>query len=413
DDDQVGRLIEGIAARAGAAARFVMRTEAFFHEVDAWQPTHIAIDLVMPEMDGVEVLVRLAERGCGAKIIITSGVGPRVLEAARRSANEHGLAIAGVLPKPFAPSALRAMLVDAPPARVADGPQVAYSATRGAAAPDPGALDSEALARALANREFEVAYQPQVDCLTGELAGFEALVRWRHAQLGVLAPDRFIAIAEATGHIAALTEQVLEIATGWFAERFAGGDLTIAVNLSARVTTDEILGAGGAAAGGNALVARLNERCRESGLRPDNLVLELTESSAMENPTASLDLLTRLRMKGFQLSIDDFGTGYSSMLQLVRLPFSEIKVDKSFVASATRSLESRAVVESIVNLGQTLGLRVVAEGVEDPATLTFLRDAGCNLAQGYYIAAPMSGEAAHAWIESDLWRSQRGAMRVV
>jgi EAL domain-containing protein (putative c-di-GMP-specific phosphodiesterase class I) len=128
----------------------------------------------------------------------------------------------------------------------------------------------------------------------------------------------------------------------------------------------------------------------------------------MDNPVMTLDLLTRLRMKGFQLSIDDFGTGYSSMLQLVRLPFSEIKVDKSFVTTATRSTESRVVVESIIALGSSLGLRVVAEGVEDAETMQYLREAQCDLAQGYFIARPMPGEAVWEWLENDAQRSHRG-----
>lgn len=117
----------------------------------------------------------------------------------------------------------------------------------------------------------------------------------------------------------------------------------------------------------------------------------------MEDPVTSLDLLTRMRMKDFQLSIDDFGTGYSSMLQLVRLPFSEIKVDKSFVISAARSQESRTLIKSIVDLGHNLGLRATAEGVEDQQTMDYLKEIGCDLAQGYLVARPMPGDQALAW----------------
>jgi EAL domain-containing protein (putative c-di-GMP-specific phosphodiesterase class I) len=120
----------------------------------------------------------------------------------------------------------------------------------------------------------------------------------------------------------------------------------------------------------------------------------------MESPVAGLDMLTRLRMNGFQLSIDDFGTGYSSMLRLVRMPFTEIKVDKSFVISATRSVESRAVVRSIVDLGRSLGLKSAAEGVEDALTLEVLQQMGCDFAQGYWIGRPMEADAIPAWIAS-------------
>ena len=138
-------------------------------------------------------------------------------------------------------------------------------------------------------------------------------------------------------------------------------------------------------------------RCVERNVAPRRLIFELTETSAMEDPVASLDLLTRMRMKEFQLSIDDFGTGYSSMLQLVRLPFSEIKVDKSFVMSARRSQESRTLIKSIVDLGHNLGLHVTAEGVEDQLAMDYLKSVGCDLAQGYLIARPMLGDEALAW----------------
>jgi EAL domain-containing protein (putative c-di-GMP-specific phosphodiesterase class I) len=138
--------------------------------------------------------------------------------------------------------------------------------------------------------------------------------------------------------------------------------------------------------------------CRELTIDPGRVIFELTESSAMTDPVAALNLLTRVRMKGFQLSIDDFGTGYSSMVQLVRLPFSEIKVDKSFVMAAAQSQEARTVTKSIVDLGHSLGLIVTAEGVEDALTLEFLNTIGCNLAQGYFIGRPMPGAAVNDWI---------------
>jgi EAL domain-containing protein (putative c-di-GMP-specific phosphodiesterase class I) len=129
------------------------------------------------------------------------------------------------------------------------------------------------------------------------------------------------------------------------------------------------------------------------------VVLELTESSAMVDSTLSLDLMTRFRVKGFHLSIDDFGTGYSSMVQLVRLPFSEIKVDKSFVMQAQQSQESRNVIKSIIDLGHSLGMLVTAEGVEDLDTLNYINSLGCDLAQGYLIAHPMLGDDARIWAE--------------
>lgn len=395
DDDQaVGQTICLIAEGLGFSTR--MHTEAvpFFQEILVWDPTHIALDLVMPDMDGVEVIAELAQRGCRAQIIITSGVGDRILDAAGRSGAEHGLNILGVLAKPFFPaSLLRLLKLDDTsgnsPALVSQGGS-SWQVTK------------DALLHALEHQQLVVAYQPKIDCAAGKVAGFEALVRWQHPDHGVIMPDRFIAFAEANDLIGPLTENVLEQALRWF-RRFqdgkanaSSGDFyahissgtTLSINISA-LSLKEI-----------GLADRMAEICLRHGINTDNVIFELTETSAMEDPVLSLDLLTRLRMKGFHLSIDDFGTGFSSMIQLVRLPFSEIKVDKSFVIHAMKSKESRAITRSIIDLGQSLGLRVTAEGVEDGETLRFLREEGCDLAQGFHIARPMPAESISPWLSA-------------
>jgi len=184
----------------------------------------------------------------------------------------------------------------------------------------------------------------------------------------------------------ALTREVSEQSLRWLARSFPGSALSISINISARTLVDFQLGE---------LASSL---CRELTIDPGRVIFELTESSAMTDPVAALGLLTRMRMKGFQLSIDDFGTGYSSMVQLVRLPFSEIKVDKSFVMAAAQFQEARTVTKSIVDLGHSLGILATAEGVEDAPTLDFLNAIGCDLAQGYFIARPMLGDVANDWM---------------
>ncbi|MBD1917394.1 MULTISPECIES: EAL domain-containing response regulator [Cyanophyceae] len=387
DDPMTGETIQRIAEFAGLEVRFTPDPDRFFDLFREWRPTHIALDLVMPTMDGVQVMARLAKLSCRAKIIITSGVGSRVLDAAGRSAVEHGLDIAGVLPKPFSPGQLREMLrgqIASPPPPVAGTP-----------APPPELTPAD-LRQALDRHEFVLAYQPKVLCTTGEMAGVEALVRWAHPTYGLLPPWRFIPLAESCDLIDPLTDQVIEQALAWFGPLCTAGatplspalceHLMLSVNISARTL------------GNGALFERVQERCQAHGVDPVRLIFELTETSAMDDPVASLDLLTRLRMIGFHLSIDDFGTGFSSMLQLVRLPFSEIKVDKSFVMTAMTSPESRTVVKFIVDLGHSLGLRCTAEGVEDAETLDYLTTIGCDLAQGYHIARPLAGDDFWPWL---------------
>src|SRR6266852_4070788 len=195
DDPIIGRAIQSIAEAAGLQAQFTLRTEAFFRAVEDWHPTHVAIDLVMLEMDGVEVLAKLAERKCKAKIIITSGVGIRVLDAAGRSGNERGLNIAGVLAKPFSPRALRALLFDAPHVDQ-PGTSGAYLKMAQINSTDSFELTEEELLRAYDMRELQLVYQPQIECASGQLAGFEALVRWMHPLQGIIMPDQFIPFAE-------------------------------------------------------------------------------------------------------------------------------------------------------------------------------------------------------------------------
>jgi len=232
-----------------------------------------------------------------------------------------------------------------------------------------------------------------------------------HPLQGIIMPDQFIPFAESHGLIDELTDQVLVQSIDWFAKWFPGSQLSVAVNMSARSASAQLQSASGLPRQPKnfSLVERIRVLCDAKCLDPSKVILEWTETSAMEDPKSSLDLLTRLRMNGFQLSIDDFGTGYSSMVQLVRLPFSEIKVDKSFVISATRSVESRAVVKSIVDLGHSLELRVVAEGVEDADTLRYVEDVGCDLAQGYFIGRPMSGDAVLGWIQRESSRLRPSA----
>jgi EAL domain-containing protein (putative c-di-GMP-specific phosphodiesterase class I)/CheY-like chemotaxis protein len=398
DDPAVGAFIGSTAAMSGFDARAEADPSAFFLLLDQWSPTHISLDLVMPKMDGVEVLVELAKRKCRAQIIITSGIGGRVLEAAARSAHEHGLHIIGVLTKPFLVSTLRSMLQPALQTKSADGNVSAHldQSKKTAASFEISELELE---RALANHELHLVYQPKIECATGCLAGLEALVRWTHPRHGLILPDRFIPLAEESGLIDALTDEVLDQAAKWLTAQRPGTaaadpalqlncpvpNISMSINLSAKTLNDLTF------------ADRVAARFRDCGVGPDRIIFELTETSAMEDPATSLALLTRLRMKGFHLSIDDFGTGYSSMLQLVRMPFSEIKVDKSFVITTLQSKESRTVVRSIVDLGRSLGIKVAAEGVEDPETLEYLKQIGCDLAQGYFVGRPMTGEALEGW----------------
>jgi len=379
DDASVGQTIQWLAEGFGFEAAFVTNADAFFLTLTEINPDIITIDLVMPDLDGVEIMRLLAERDCKAKIVISSGMGTRVLDAAQRSAREHGLSILGIISKPISKEALRSLIGEGSDR---DQPLIPKK--------EPGGgneieITHAELQNGIERHEFVLEYQPKIACRSGAIVGLEALVRWQHPEKGIVMPDNFIPLAEETGLIDALTGQVFEQSLEWFSGAFPESSLHLSLNLSARSLVDI------------QLADQLATLCRLFKIARERIVLELTETSTMVDPILSLDLMTRIRMKGFQLSLDDFGTGYSSMVQLVRLPFSEIKVDKSFVMRANQTKESLSVIKSIVDLGHSLNLRVTAEGVDDQSSLHYLNTLGCDLAQGYFIAHPMSGEDTCIW----------------
>ncbi|RAP36046.1 hypothetical protein B1207_10770 [Legionella quinlivanii] len=395
DDVMICKTIQNIARFTDIEAEYTTNPATFLDQVQTWEPEFLAIDLIMPEMDGIQVMTELARHHCTSKILITSGVGSRVLDAAQRTAYEHGLNVVAVLPKPFSLTDLRKLLtqlntsVKKPPSHYF-----------GLIDKNPELLLKSDLSNALEQKEIYVVYQPKIDCKTQELKGFEVLSRWVNTRFGIVQPDRFIPFAESCHLIDGITYEVLDQALHWFSEITSGPvykqylpEKTIKnLKLSVNISTSSLKN--------TALFEQLSKNIKKLGLEPNCLILELTETAAMEDPVASLEILTRLRMQGFELSIDDFGTGFSSMLQLVRLPFSEIKIDKSFVINAKHSLESKVVIKSIVDLGKSLGLQTTAEGLEDKDTLSYLCEIGCDQAQGYYISHPLVAKEILEWIKS-------------
>ncbi|CAN5427174.1 EAL domain-containing protein [soil metagenome] len=265
------------------------------------------------------------------------------------------------------------------------GPEV-YAAERDQYSPRRFALMA-ALPHAIAADELTLHYQPKVELRTGQVLGVEALVRWYHAEHGLIGPDEFIPIAEHTGLITPLTHFVLRRALDQCrAWREGGTAVGVAVNVSARSLLDAAF---------PDVVAELLETAR---CPAGALTLEITESSMMADPVRTMDVLVRLSAMGVGLSIDDFGTGYSSLSRLKRLPVDEIKIDRSFVQSMALDPDDAAIVQSTIDLGRNLRLRVVAEGVEDQATFERLRELGCDAAQGYWISRPLAAYQIEEWL---------------
>lgn len=379
DEPEVGRIIGLIAEGAGFEWRSTTHPDQFFRELDSWSPTHLAIDLVMPEMDGVQVMRQLSQRGCTCRMVITSGVGSRVMDAAMRSGVEHGLDVRGVVPKPFSALTLRVLLLDEPD----DWPVESQGkeSAQGAQLTKPRDLE-----HAVKNKLFNMVYQPKVNSATGELSGFEALVHIDGDVLQADTPSNLSDKLEDNKLADEFNRLAFERSVQWFGASFSKSDTTLAISVSAQRLLDSVF------------IDALVEMCATYNVASERIILELSEATAMQEPARSLAMLTRLRMKGFALSLDDFGTGYSSMVQLVRLPFSEIKVDASFVQNASGSDEAQAIVKSIIDLGHSLKLKVTAEGVEDSAAAELLKTLGCDLLQGGFIGTPMDGEEILQWL---------------
>jgi diguanylate cyclase (GGDEF)-like protein len=242
---------------------------------------------------------------------------------------------------------------------------------------------------ALERGEFVLHYQPKVDLRTERVMGAEVLLRWAHPTHGWLAPDDFVPLAEHTGVIVPLTGYVLENALrqvgGW---RSAGIDLSVAVNLSARTLVER------------ELPDQIEAMCRQWGVPTDRLVLEITESMVVADPTRTLAVLARLHELGVEISVDDFGTGYSSMEYLKRLPVKEVKIDRSFVTPMADDARDAAIVRCTIDLARSLGLRVVAEGVETTDVHERLAAMGCDQGQGFAISRALPAPQFTAWLSA-------------
>jgi EAL domain-containing protein (putative c-di-GMP-specific phosphodiesterase class I)/FixJ family two-component response regulator len=375
DDPLVGEMVRMMATSIGAESAYCRTASEFFSQVSDWAPSHILLDLVMPGVDGVEVIQRLAELNCQATLIIVSGVDRRVLDAAQRSARQHKLPLAGALSKPFSRSALATLLETGN----------AISKLQLVSTSPKSTPSGDELAHALSVGEIGPVFQPKVRCSDGSLIGYEALARWTREDTNICGPDVFVPLAERSGQAAKLTEVIADRSLAWLGKNFANLPHTVAINIPAQCLRDD------------QSLRGIADACTRYEVAPERVVLEVTESGVIDPDSRALDVLTRARLMGMKLSIDDFGVGYSSLVQLAQMPFSEIKIDRSFVAELCQSCEANAIIAAIIGMSDGLGMTTVAEGVEDLETYMQLRDMGCHAAQGYFIGRPMASVRAVAW----------------
>lgn len=338
-------------------------------------------DLDMPGMDGIEFMRHLAGRRYTGEIILLTGTHARILQTAEALCKAHQLKLRGVLQKPVERTTLQEIL--------AAGESTAHKLP----SPDSTPLTSTNLADAIGGNHICAYYQPRVAIATRTIVAVEALARWRHPDRGLVPPENFIPLAEASGLIRDLTHCVLKQAIAQGAAWHRQG-LThrIAANTTVQDMRDIDFP--------DWLLAHLTAE----GLPPSAVVLELTESMLMTNLNLTLDTLVRLRLKGITLAVDDFGTGYSNLAQLKRAPFGELKIDRSLLEDATVDSDGLVILETAIVMGKKLGMRVVIEGVETAEHWDLVSRLGADEVQGYLIARPMPADQLPAWVDD--WNRQ-------
>jgi EAL domain-containing protein (putative c-di-GMP-specific phosphodiesterase class I)/DNA-binding NarL/FixJ family response regulator len=340
-------------------------------------------DLAMPDVDGPRFLHALADLpgGFTGRILLISGTRPDILLSIEQLGQALGLRMGGTLRKPVGLEELGHLLSQQ--AHAVRAPARTSSA--------PNLIEPDRLHAALQAREILPWYQPKFDCAGLRVVGVEALARWPQPQGQMISPARFVPVIESQGWswelFVLMLDQVLADLRGWLDR---GWPLKAAVNLSMDCTHRLDL------------PEQIARRAADAGVPLDRLLLEVTESGLMADRRASLETLTRLSLMGVGLSIDDFGTGYSSIAQLGDVPFTELKIDGSFVQRLGRDSKADRILQSTVGLGHGLGMTVVAEGVEQYAQLRGLRLMGASVVQGYLLARPMSAAALATWLAQ--WR---------
>ena len=348
-------------------------------EQQAQPPDVILVDLDMPGMDGIEFIGHVAQGRLARAVALVSALDPALLNTVQTMARAYGLFVLGSVEKPLTGDKLQAVLAkyEERQAEVGEDEVVEISA--------------DEIRVALADGEVQPWFQPQVEFGNGKVIGVEALARWERPDGSLVRPNLFVPMLEREGLANKLTDRMLDAACRWKQGwDHHGHRLKLSVNVSAASLADP------------SAADRYQAIVESHGVEPEDVILEITESSVMSDAARGLGLLARLRLKGFGLSIDDFGTGYSSLAQLSQIPFTELKIDKDFVFGAHAQPRKRAVVEASLDLARKLGLTAVAEGVESMEDWQMLAELGCDIAQGYLIGRPVPGSELQATISR--WR---------
>lgn len=335
------------------------------------------IDLNMPGMDGMELIRHMAKENYQTSIILASALDSSLLFSVGTMSKAYGIDLLGIIEKPATPETLMELI------KLYHPPQTRLKSIE--SVPNFTFADIQ---YGLRNQEFEPFFQPKVELATGQVKGVEAFARWNHPQYGLIPPAAFIPILEQDGEMDTLAWIVIDKSVAacraWHERGFP---ITVSINLSP------------SSLGKEGLAEQITEYVAQLGLDPQYVVFEVTESAATINVPYFLENLARLRMKGFGLAVDEYGTGNSSMQQLLRIPFSALKIDRAFVAGASENQALELVLSASLEICRKLNRHSVAVGVETQQDWDFMKKLGCTYAQGYYIAKPMEAAALPVWMD--------------
>jgi EAL domain-containing protein (putative c-di-GMP-specific phosphodiesterase class I) len=371
-------MIEGLGARGVHEASDGRSALEMVRELD--QPFDVIVtDIDMPDMDGMAFIRNLSQSQVGASLIITSGLNRALLDSVETMCHAYGVRLLGTIEKPASPEQLAERFRQHWPSSTR--PERAKRAV--------SEFTLEEVLQGLHDEQFEPFFQPKIHLASGRVSGAEALVRWRHPTRGIVLPYAFIGLLESHERMSELTWTMLAKSAAFCrAWRESGLDINVSVNLSVTLLNDA------------SIADAITWQVRNQGLDPSHMVLEVTETSAMSEIGIVIENLARLRMKGFGLSIDDYGTGYSSMQQLTRIPFTELKIDRSFVSHAVNQESCRLILESSLDMARRLRIASVAEGAETQADWDLVRAVGCDYAQGFFVARPMPADFFPTWVQA-------------
>ncbi|RKY17600.1 MAG: hypothetical protein DRQ55_15370 [Planctomycetota bacterium] len=376
EDVLVQRVFKEISLHRDHELTHASSVETVMAAAERERPDLIVIDFDGRNREGLRLMLALAEGNCPSTIMLTGSCNARTLGAAGRVGRERGLSMAPPLTKPLDCGQVASTVLDLLPA-------------------DQLRIRPRDIEAALEGDQLRLHYQPLVQLATGRVWGAEALLRWQHPELGPLPPSHIIPLAEKHGLIGPITRWVARTAMAqhslWTAD---GTRMRMTINVSAQVLRNPDF------------ADEIAAMASEYNVDPGSLVLEVTESQSITEEIDVLDTLTRLRLEGVDLAVDDFGTGFSSLGRLYRMPFSELKIDKSFVMDAHTDPEAAVFVRAISELGHNLGMTVIAEGVSSREAWDLTERLGCDVAQGFFIAKALPADEFARWLAR--WGSHPG-----